>query len=451
MPNNPFLANRLNSIFPTPGMMPPQGGISGSVPMMATDIGGEPVWPNQPPPDPMTPRLQDIGGEMIPPDMGGERPFDVNARMNELYTPSNVASDRFNELATGMPAYEKPGLGRTIAAALSAFGPGGHKTGQEVMNFNNDRNMTDWKNQIGPAQQAATLERQTNVNERTLAYQQVSQELRARADADKAANNEKSAAIRQQRADIYEFKAKNPNMKLIIPKGGNIQAFDPSTGHTIDLKIPTGTLSETDKINLNQENALDRQDNAAGNTRKTEGIKQAGREKLKGMPTPKREGSVTDKEESPAQTRTRYYNSAQTLTNTEPELAPFIRIEPGGRFTIEAPGGENFFGSQKGPTKEQYDKINKFIYGEDLKKTPSSADLVGGSNTNINPLVSAAAKSPTIPTSTSPVTPNSTPNSLPPMKLNAQGRVRIIGPDGKKVTVPKEQLEEAMKQGYKLQ
>jgi hypothetical protein len=67
--------------------------------------------------------------------------------------------------------------------------------------------------------------------------------------------------ISQQRADVYQYKAENPNMVLVKPKGGNYQAFDPASGDMREIQgadgnpIPVGTLSDRDEANLKMQNA----------------------------------------------------------------------------------------------------------------------------------------------------------------------------------------------------
>lgn len=428
---SPFAPNmlRMNSLFPA-NDLPQQGGFAGNMPpidfggmpMQATDMGeGSPVFSSFGPSTDM------------PDPMGGG--FDVDARMKELYNPSTEATDRFNNMVGGMPQYEKPGIWRTIAAALSAFGPGGHETGMAVANEPYQRKLTDWKNQIGPAQQAASLERQENVNSRTLAYQQVSNELRARADEHKARNDEKNALIRQQRADIYEFKARNPTYKLVFPKGGNIQAINPQDpSQVIDLKIPTGTLTETDKINMSQEDAIERIEATGGQQRQTEGVRQQGREKIAGMPARSRPtGSVTapEKKMSPAQTRTEQSNNAQKLVNTRPDLAPFVTVQPGGRFMVKPPSEGGFFGD-KGPSKAQYDEIRQLIYGD----APAISQ----------PTRTGRMDNPTPANDTNP-TPNQPKGITDPTR---PGKIKVINSEGRAGWIPQTQLQDALQQGYTL-
>ena len=80
--------------------------------------------------------------------------------------------------------------------------------------------------------------------------------------------------IRQQRANVYDFKAKHPGMKIVIPRGGNITAVDPITGKTMDLGIDSGTLSDADKLDITGQQKLDEID--------TRGFNQGENTKLQG-------------------------------------------------------------------------------------------------------------------------------------------------------------------------
>lgn len=213
--------------------------------------------------------------------------YDPVARMKELYTPETTATNSYNSLITSQPEYERPSFLRTIGAALSAFGPGGHETGREVMDFHNNRNMNRWKTDVANTKGAADIERQNNQVERQFAQNTVANELRNRADTEKAKNNEKTNAIRAQRAAIYEFKAKNPTMKIISPPGGNIIAVDPTNPQKVITltdadgnPISSGSLSETDKINLQHEKTLDKIDAQAAASIDVDAAKQPGREAL---------------------------------------------------------------------------------------------------------------------------------------------------------------------------
>lgn len=302
---------------------------------------------------------------------------DIASRMQQLYNPSTVAGDRFEGLIDAYPQREEPGMLRKIAsiglASLSdLFGKGqGQEVFQGMMYPKFEQKLSDWKNKIGPAQQAANLERQENVNTRTLAHQTVSNEIRAKSEADKVAKNEADQKIRQQRADVYEFKAKNPHMRLMTTKGGNIMAYNPLTGQTMDTGVPSGSLSETDKINLIQQDMLERIEKTGDETRETEGVRQVNREKnialqgdesRKTKQTPSASTATTGRGELPTQTKVRVFNRATEIANSDPNLGKFIKLGKNNDFEITKPGSGGFFGSA-GPTKQQYDSIVEKIYG----------------------------------------------------------------------------------------
>lgn len=328
--------------------------------------------------------------EFLPQDEG----MDAGARMRELYQPQDDATRRFEQLISQYPQEQKPSLLRRIGAMIVDYTKG-QKAGQEFFDEPRNKAIQDWKNQISPAYQAATNERYANANERTLAYQQMSTELREKALQAKERNDIRRAEIYQQRADIYAFKTMHPNFKFILPKGGNVMAMDPATGESHDTGIPTGSLSRIDELNLTQENALG-QIAARGQQAQTlEGMRQSGREgiaetrgwklgkdeetgksilynEITGATKPvnanvtpaPRPGASGAGGIQPTQQRINSLNRATQLKNTRPDLAEFIKIgAPGSNdFEITPPSTGGWFGGS-GPTQEQYDEMSKFIYG----------------------------------------------------------------------------------------
>lgn len=433
---NFFPSLRLKSIFdPMLGNdLPQQGGITGNLPLppqlsqggifgpqsdlpdfMGPTPAPSPLF-NPEPMDVMKPGVS-LSQPMQPPGMGDR----VAQEMARLYTPETAATNKFNEMLGNYPDREqyKPSMLRRIGSALTAVGgsfdgrggfrmnPNAMEAGMNLLNEPFNKKLTDWKNQIGPAYQSASLERQNNANERTMAYQTISQQLRAEADEQRALKNERDAAIRQQRADVYEFKARNPNLKLIMTKGGNVQAFNPLTGETKDTGIPTGSLTEADKLSLQQEHALERIQETGGQQRQTETLRQTGRQDIaetrgwkpyeetladgtkrtfmyneitgetrdkapggtpQGATPVKPGGNTTGRTELPTQTKVRQYNLARELKNTRPDLAKFIQLGPGtNEFRLTQPG-KNWFNSPTGPTEDQIAEIETSIYGAPISK-----------------------------------------------------------------------------------
>lgn len=405
MPNM-FEYLRMRNLFGDPndpntfGMdMPSQGGIGGNIdfsnpqPQSQPDImGGADFRPTNP--FDVNPAGQQTGGT---------DPYNVQSRMDQLYTPEHTALDKFNELLSNYPNREnyKPSLLRKIGASIMAVGGGaprayqtggympplGYDKAQEFLDKPFLDKLQDWKNQIGPSMQGAQLERQTNINERQTAMQTIADELRAQADEHKKMNDERNAQIKQQRADVYEYKAKNPDMKLVMTKGGNVMAMDPRDGSLHDTGIPTGSLSDADKLALTYESQSALQTQKGTQASDLEKQREADREKLAGVKgeqarkTQAEKPGVTgiNKPETPTQTRVRQFNAARELYNTRPELRPFIRLgSPGSNdFTITPPG-KGFFGGPTGPNANQYKEMQDKIYGG-TTMTPTPAH--GGTTT----------------------------------------------------------------------
>lgn len=314
------------------------------------------------------------------------QPFDVGRRMRELYTPETESIDRFNEMIGQYPTWEKPGKLRNIGAiALASLGDLFGPKGSGQMAFNEmtgrgqyQRDIADWKNQIDPLERAANIERQSNVNNRTMAYQTVSQELRQRADEAKAANDAKKAQIAQQRADVYEFKARNPNLQFDFSTPW-VMIKDPRTGQVVKATgtdgqpIPTGNMSDQDRLALTQQHAMERiqaqgdvaselEDQRQGNRVELAGVQGEQARRTRATPTGNQTAAGT-RPELPTQTRVRQFIAAREVFNTRPDLRKFIKLgDPASNDFQIVPPGRNLLGAT-GPTAEQYAELNQLIYG----------------------------------------------------------------------------------------
>lgn len=421
---------RLKNIFePQLGNdLPSQGGFGGNmnpIPSMGpVPLGGagfpEGFGPTPEPPPLFNPAPMDVmqpGTSLSQPmQMGG--PSDrISQEMARLYTPETAATQNFQELLGQYPKQEdyKPSMLRRIGGALTAvggsfdrgrfrFNPQSMEAGMNLLNEPYAKKINDWKNQIGPAYQGASLERQSNVNERTMAYQTISQQLRAEADDERAKNNERNAKIREDRARIYEFKARNPGMKFDF-SGPTVLMADPASGKVSNTGVETGNMTDADKLTLQQEHAIERIEAGGAQARQTEGVRQEGRETLawsdpyeiqmpdgtkKYMQTNKATGDIREakfpgevtrkagastgsgtKVELPTQNKVREYNNAREIVNTRPDLAKFVKLGPGtNEFKIIQPTeniwgetGKNIFGKTVGASPEQLDEIETAIYG----------------------------------------------------------------------------------------
>ena len=331
-----------------------------------------------------------------------EPAYDVNRRMKEIYQPETVATERFNQGISDYPASQKPSWLRAMLAAAAEVGNKG--SGMGVIEGDRPRRLADWKAKMGPLQDAANLERYSNSNNRSLANQTINQELRQQADTERDKNNDAKTKIAQQRADAYVLKTQNPNRKFNFSGPTVIMTEDDGT--VTDTKIPTGSLSETDKITMNQKNAMARITAGGKQTQENMGVRHDfTMDEIEARGDEARETKVVvpgkagsgSKEELPLNTARRRVNAANQLKNTRPDLAKFVRVN-GDEIHIVQPD-RSFFGDPTGPNPQQVEEINKIIYG------PSKSN---------------------IPT----------------------GKVKVRDKNGKTYYLPSSQIEQAIKQGY---
>lgn len=80
---------------------------------------------------------------------------------------------------------------------------------------------------------------------------------RAQLASQKDTNSDEDRDIKQQRADTYDFRTKNPAKKLTAIKGGDMMAFDPLSGNMSDTGFNSGTMSDRDRMSTEQTNAAD--------------------------------------------------------------------------------------------------------------------------------------------------------------------------------------------------
>lgn len=209
-----------------------------------------------------------------PPD---DTEYDPAKRMAELYQPETKNIDAMSQLASKYPEMAQPGKLRKIGSVALAtlgdmFGPqgSGKMAFSEMMGFGpHERAVADWKNKIDPLKDAANYERQSNAQNRMFATSTVSSEQRQAKDTAAAKIAEKKTAIQQQLADIQKFKAEHPNLRIIAPKGGNIQAIDPQSGKLVRDLGSAGTLSDEQRIGLEQEGAIEKIQEQGKQTRET--------------------------------------------------------------------------------------------------------------------------------------------------------------------------------------
>jgi hypothetical protein len=229
------------------------------------------------------------------------------------------------------------------------------------------------------------------------------------------------STIRQHRAEVYDWKAKHPDMKIVSPPGsGQTFAIDPKTGESREIQTSAFSNAEMATLQgsikssqIDQKGDIDKslldtrgEQNLKAIADRTKGQKEIqdikgnqsldqinrrgdiqgdlldtrGKQSLeqigaRGDQTRKTNEGKPNKGLLPTQVKVQRANSAGELINTRPDLAPFIHIASDGTFTIDAPS-EGMFG-HSGPNADQYDEIKKSLYGDSLDKSPKKADPLG--------------------------------------------------------------------------
>lgn len=308
--------------------------------------------------------------------------YDPVARMREMYTPETSASDRYNGMVDNFPQEVQPSgkrrVGGAILGALTDLGTnlGGNRTGVKGSNVYDETTgknkyleaVDKWKEQIGPAGTAAQLEKGNNASERQMASTTINQELAGRRDDARNTKNTADTKIREDRAAVYRYKTEHPGMKFDF-SGPTVLIADPLSGKVTSTGISTGSLSDADKLDLGQKNALSRIDRQAGNAIDLEGVRQENRLDLVGARgtetrttnAAKPPTGSTGRPELPTQTKARQYNAAQQFATKNPDLAKFIKLGKGNEFRVSPPSAGGFFTSA-GPTPEQHRQITDAIF-----------------------------------------------------------------------------------------
>jgi len=189
----------------------------------------------------------------------GPDTYDPAARMRELFHPSNVMGDRLSKMIESYPTMAEPSRGReilgriagglaTVAGLTRGQGNWGgapdYGAGQfaqdEITGKNKFReDVANWMNKVKPIETAANIERYNNQTERQIATQTVSNELKNRAETDKALNAVKRTALYEAKNNGAKFDFRGPTVMVTRPDG------------TIyDSGMETGKLTDEEKINL---------------------------------------------------------------------------------------------------------------------------------------------------------------------------------------------------------
>jgi len=325
-------------------------------------------------------------------------------RMQNLYNGPDE-DVQLQQLLQSMPQRPQPtGLQRVLASisGLAASRPQGISGGQPIgFDFNPleankisdnqlygdyNKQLGDWEDKFKATKDVAGLD----IKGKNLDRQVMGNLLKNQTDSE-------NIKIRQQRANVYEYKAMHPNHVIKTDANGNLIGINPADNSAEAITDPDGntiksaTLPDKDKMALGLQNDLAKigargseerkniqsRANAQadvvipaqeGAREKLEGIRQPNRLQLKQTPSPSK--STTDKPQSPAAERTARANRANALVMQHPEWSKYIQVQ-GNDVRIKTPSSGGMFSS--GPTQDEFNQITKIILGDTSTGNQSTA------------------------------------------------------------------------------
>jgi|GraSoiStandDraft_1057264.scaffolds.fasta_scaffold00114_7 hypothetical protein len=356
--------------------------------------------PNIPDEDPSFVR-NDIGGidSRISSSVGDE-PADRYKKWLDDYQPEHQATDRLNSLVSNPPQRERPSLGRTLVAAGIGMGKGGLQDAQTVMNEPWERKKDEWTTQTGPAYQAASIERQTNANERALRGNVLSAEVAAdRMASTERIASERNETTRKRNEDLARIADKKN--ELLAEKQHGVKYYE--VGNKLYGTYEDGTSFDTGMVNTDfspmELARLKHQNTMAEIGKRTEGaveVKEATPGGYAGRSANNGAGSPSG--ETPQATHIRQANIAHQLLAGDSELGEFIKITGSNDFTMTPPK-PGWFSSITPEKQAKYANAYKAIYGVDLP-------------TGLSPSAKVATPPPT-PAKTTGLGPTVTPEAAP--------------------------------------
>jgi hypothetical protein len=344
-------------------------------------------------------------------------PYEPAQRLQELYKPETTYSDLYKQNIENIPQRNNPGIGRKLLAGMAGLSSEGQQAADDFLYRPYNQAVEAWKMKQDAITPGLTAERYSNANERTLANQAVGRELEQQRINETIRKNTAAEAHQRDLLEFQKWRAANPNGIAIKAEDGFVHLVNPQTGEETKTAIKHGELSDLEARNLKLEDskvltmlrgniALRNQSAAEAERQKNrlalEGVQQGNRIEVKKTPSASSVSETSEKDMLPTQVKIMQYNKARELVNTNPELGKWIKLgDPGTNdFIVQEPGEDRpYWFDKAGPTPEQHKQISDAIYG--------------------------------------------TASSIP------SGTVLVISPDGKKGYIPSDQLNEAIKSGYK--
>lgn len=367
-------------------------------------------------PSPMSP---DMGVGMMNMNNQGNQDDQLNQALMSLLTPKDEQYDKFTQMLGMMPQREnyQPGKMRKIGAFLGGLGaggpigvsggqpigyksdvPGGLKIQSSILDEPYNQAMSDWGSKAGSTLEAAKLENTRNTQSRLAGSNLKMAQLRERtiSDQEDKTRNQNDLAnknlelkagdqkIRQQRADAYEFRIKNPN-HIIKEAGEYLVSIDPQSGESELIRdssgepIETGKLDDKTKLQLQLDNSLKEIGARNSASKELEGVKQTNRKDLETTKETNRQKDITARSSSPKTTttktetaanrHTRLFDKAVEGINKNPAWNEYIHLDiPHKTFKIDTPESKSGLfglGAKKGGDPTIAKSITDYIYEGD--------------------------------------------------------------------------------------
>ena len=361
--------------------------------------------------------------------------IDPSELIKQLMSPNEEMFNRMKSQVDSMPLesnFKDPSLWTKIRAHLAAGGADNpiqaKQTREGIEHAPYLKALNQWKMQLEPTEKLAQFENTRNVNNRLTGTGILRDEQTARRNAEIERKNkvheedvDEDRKIRQQRADAYDFKSRNPDFKTATDSNGELIFYDPKDpSKVLHSGIQTGKLSDIDKVNLQHEGRLeeiqartksakelesDRQSNRLGletakfgnrqtleqtkeeaSTKKEE-TRQTNRVTLKQTPSASQSGKNAIQSET--QKKQGQINKALKIISENPELKSYIIFEKNNAGTVQgvriAPSG--IFGDEAKRMKA----YNLLFGQEPVPGVSSDKNVTPQSNSN-KPTIRADGK-----------------------------------------------------------
>lgn len=142
-----------------------------------------------------------------------EPEFDAATRMSQLYQPEHQFSARLDSLISQMPKRENYNQGRVASILNGLVALRDPKYSEYLQDKPFNQALGEWETQYNSIKDLAALERQGNVNMRTVANNIISQEMRDKQLDRQTARDKVLQEQGNQRIDLAEQKAKSAEEK----------------------------------------------------------------------------------------------------------------------------------------------------------------------------------------------------------------------------------------------